>query len=353
MARTFRHLWAELTCFDNLWEAYRKARRGKRYTEPAAWFDYRAETNVLRLQEELLAGTYRPGAYHHFFIHEPKRRKISAAPFRDRVVHHALVNLLEPIYEARFSPCSFACRKGRGTHAALESAHAGVRQWPWLLKGDVRKFFPSVDHAVLQSVLFRKIADPQVQWLVRLILASGEGVLAEDCPPQWFGEDDLLAPAVRPKGLPIGNLTSQFFANVLLNELDQFVHETIRPRRYVRYADDFLLFGEDQRELVAARGRVIERLASLRLSCHETKTCVRPCRQGVRFLGFRLLPTTRRLDRQAVNRLRARLRRYARLRAEGRMSPRRITQSVQSWLAHARFANSGAVVRAVLPYVRL
>jgi hypothetical protein len=192
MAKTFRNLYAELTSFENLWEAYRKARRGKRYDEPAAWFDFRVEANLLALRRELVERTYAPGAYNNFHIWEPKRRLISAAPFRDRVVHHALVNILEPIYEPRFSTRSYACRVGKGTHRAIAHAHAGVRQIAWLLKGDIVKFFPSVDHEVLRGVLSRTIADPAVRWLIGTILRSGEGVFAEEACPQWFAGDDLL-----------------------------------------------------------------------------------------------------------------------------------------------------------------
>jgi retron-type reverse transcriptase len=163
MAKSFRNLYSQVTSFENLWEAYHKARRGKRYKEPAAWFDLRVEENMLRLREELITRTYQPGGYHHFRIREPKPRLISAAPFRDRVVHHALVNVLEPIYEARFSASSYACRVGKGTHAAVERAHLAVRHFRWMLKGDVMKFFPSVDHAIMKAVLFRKITDAEVQ----------------------------------------------------------------------------------------------------------------------------------------------------------------------------------------------
>jgi retron-type reverse transcriptase len=352
MAKSFRNLYSQVTSFENLWEAYHKARRGKRYKEPAAWFDLRVEENMLRLREELITRTYQPGGYHHFRIREPKPRLISAAPFRDRVVHHALVNVLEPIYEARFSASSYACRVGKGTHAAVERAHLAVRHFRWMLKGDVMKFFPSVDHAIMKAVLFRKITDAEVQWLIGLILDSGAGVLAAEAPPLWFAGDDLLAPAERPKGLPIGNLTSQFFANVLLNEMDQFVHAKVQPSDYVRYADDFILFDNDRSKLDVARKLVAEKLTELRLRMHTDKTSVRPCGQGVRFLGFRLLPQTRRVDSGAVNRFRRRMRRYRALRQQGRLPVGRLTQSVQSWLAHVRFANTRGLVREVFSDVR-
>jgi retron-type reverse transcriptase len=351
MAKTFRHLYEQVVSFENLWLAYRKTLRGKRYKEAAVGFDADAEENILQLQRELKEKTYRPGGYRHFYVYEPKRRRISAAPFRDRLAHHALVNVLEPIYEARFSEASCACRKDKGTHAAIERAHWGVRNCEWFLKGDVVKFFPSVDHEVMKRVLFRKIADSGVQWLIGVILDSGRGVLDGERPPMWFAEDDLLAPAARPKGLPIGNLTSQFFANVLLNELDQFVHCEIKPREYVRYADDFLMFDNDRAKLVDALSRVPVFLEGVRLRCHPGKTSVRPSAQGVKFLGFRLLPQTRRLHRDGIGRFRQRMRHW---RALGRDAPsQRVTASVRGWLAHARFGNCHAMIREVLQDVRV
>ncbi len=352
--KTLRNKFDELISFENLWWAYGKARRGKRYDTPAANFDQRAEERILTLQQELRNGTYRPGVSHHFYIHEPKLRKISAAPFRDRVVHHALVNVLEPFYEARFSSASFACRKGKGTHAALDRAHWGVRNCRWLLKGDVVKFFPCVDHEVLRGILWRHVADAKVRQIVALILDSGRDVLADEREPAWFAGDDLLTPVERPCGLPIGNLTSQFFANVLLNELDQFVHREIQPREYVRYSDDFVLFDDDPAKLQAALRRLSEFLARLRLRLHSRKTCIRPCSQGLAFLGFRLTSVTRRVGRAGLSRFRKRMRRWQESRVVGQgMAPRRITASIRGWLAHVAHANSHALVREIMSDVRV
>jgi hypothetical protein len=165
----------------------------------------------------------------------------------------------------------------------------------------------------------------------------------------WFADDPLLAPTERAKGLPIGNLTSQFFANVLLNELDQFVHAKIQPREYVRYADDFLLFDADRDKLRAALPRLAAHLARLRLRAHPNKTGIRPCRHGTKFVGFRLLPHTRRIDRDSFRRFRCRMRRYR----VGRTDLSRVTASVRGWLAHAAHANTSTVIREVLADVRV
>ena len=167
---------------------------------------------LLALQAELQQDTYRPGPYHHFVIHEPKRRVISAAPFRDRVVHHALCNIIEPFFESLFYPHSYANRVGKGTHSALDQLQAYARRYRYVLRLDIVQHFPSLDHAVLKRELFRVIEDGRVRGLIDTILASGEGVLADEYDMVYFAGDSLLD-RIRPRGLPIGNLTSQFWSN--------------------------------------------------------------------------------------------------------------------------------------------
>lgn len=353
MPKSLRHVYDELSCLENLYQAYVRARKGKRFKEPAAWFEMQLEDNLVCLHKQLVAQTYRPGSYRHFYIHDPKTRLISAAPFRDRVVHHAVVSVLEPYYERRFSHASFACRKGMGTHRAMESAHWGIRNHPWFLKGDIVKFYPSVDHEALKRLLFAKIDDARLHRLLELIIDSGKGVLDEEAPAMWFAGDDLLTPCLHARGLPIGNLTSQFFANVLLNELDQFVHREIKPRHYVRYMDDFLLFDCCKQKLCDARPRIESALSELRLRLHPRKSCVRASSQGVRYLGFKLTPVTRRLARENLSRFRRRMK-GLRKGVKAREVPiERVTASVRGWLAHTAHGNTKAVVRGMLADVRV
>ena len=211
----------------NLYHAYCKARKGKRGRIPAATFEYHLESNLVQLQIELREKRYAPGGYHSFYIHEPKRRLISAAPFRDRVVHHALCNIIEPIFERSFISDSYANRVGKGTHRALDRAQTFSRRYQYVLQCDLRQFFPSLDHAILRDILARKIACQDTLWLIEQIITSGEGVLADQYQMHWFAGDDLLA-ALRPRGLPIGNLTSQFWANCYLNPFDHFVKRELR-----------------------------------------------------------------------------------------------------------------------------
>ena len=333
--------------WDNLYLAWRKAAKGKRSRSAAARFEYRLEENLITLQEQLAAQTYRPGPYASFTIHEPKRRLISAAPFRDRVVHHALCNVIEPAFEQSFIADSYANRVGKGTHRALERCEQLARRHPYVLQCDVAQFFPSIDHAILDATLRRKVRDPDLVWLVRQIMDSGVGVLRDEYDMVYFPGDDLFA-VDRPRGLPIGNLTSQFWANCYLNPFDYFVHCELGCAAYVRYVDDFLLFGDDKRQLWAWKEAIIHRLARLRLTIHEASAQVRPVTEGIPFLGFVVFPDERRLKRRKGVAFQRRLRIMVKLYAEGKLPFERMTASVQGWVNHVRYARSAGLRRSVL-----
>jgi len=264
-------LWPELISWRNLYGAARAAARGKRSRPDVAAFLMNLEVEIPRLRRELSTGEYRPGPYRTFTIEEPKRRMISAAPFRDRVVHHALVRVLEPVFERRFTADSHACRRGFGTHRALRRAHVAAGRHPLVLKCDVVKFFPSLDHEILLGLLGRKIKCRRTLDLARTIVGGSNPQVPHAV---YFPGDDLFTPHERRRGLPIGNQTSQFFANVYLDPLDHFVREELRPGDYVRYADDFLLFGTDRRELDAMRAEIERFLVRLRLLIHPGKSRV-------------------------------------------------------------------------------
>jgi hypothetical protein len=212
--KTYKNLYPKIYEFENLYRAYRAARRAKRAQVSVASFEFDWEHNLLELQTELREQTYRPGAYDNFYIYEPKRRLVSAAPFRDRVARsdHALCNVIEPIWEARFIASSFACRVGKGTHQAMDQCQTWTRRYRYALQGDIVKYFPSVDHQILRELLAHHIADARTLTLMDLILTSGADIQSAECPRVYFPSDDLFA-ALRPRGLPIGNLTSQFWAN--------------------------------------------------------------------------------------------------------------------------------------------
>ena len=264
---------------------------------------------------------------------------VSAAPFADRVVHHALVQVIEPLFERTFIGGSYANRLGKGTHAALDKAQGWAREYGYFLPCDLKQFFPSIDHAVLQSVLARKMVCAPALALCERILASGVGLLDDEYSMVFFEGDDLLA-AQRPRGLPIGNLTSQFWANVLLNELDQFVKRELGCHAYLRYVDDFLLFSNDKRQLWQWKAAVMEKLAQLRLRLHVRRACVGECAGGLPFLGFRLFARHRRLKTRNAWAFSHRLAAGKRHVASGLLTQDQLDAQVKGWVAHAAQADT-------------
>lgn len=338
-------MYAQICSWDNLYLAFRKSARGKRGKGPAARFEHRLEDHLVTLQEELEARTYRPGSYDSFYIHEPKRRLISAAPFRDRVVHHALCNVIEPIFERNFIEDSYANRRGKGTHRALDRCQEFAQHCRYVLQLDLVQFFPSIDHVVLRRILAGKLADPGVLWLVDRILESGVGVLAEEYRMAWFAGDDLFA-ALRPRGLPIGNLTSQFWANCYMSPFDHFKRE-LRCRGYVRYVDDMLLFADDKDTLWRWRAAAVERLARLRLTIHPGAH-PRPVTEGIPFLGFVVYTDRRRLKRRKTIYFRRRFRSLLRRYSAGHIALEEVSAAARGWANHARYGNTVGLRKALL-----
>ena len=341
-------MYTDLYSWENLLVAYRKAAKGKRGHANVAAFEYRLEDNLLSLQDELASQTYEPGEYTSFFIHEPKRRLISAAPFRDRVVHHALCNLIEPLFERLFSDDSYANRVGKGTHRALDRLQAFSRRYPFALQCDLQQFFPSIDHAILRAELACYITDPRVMWLVERILDSGVGVLSEVYRMVYFAGDDLFA-RTRSRGLPIGNLTSQFWANVTLNPFDHFVKRELGCKAYLRYVDDFVLFSQDKDSLWRWKQSIQQRLARLRLEIHAGAH-PRPVREGIPFLGFVVYPQRRRLKRRKGIYYRRKLRFLLRAYQNGEVPLEQVTASLQGWVEHVRHGNTTGLRKAVLDF---
>jgi RNA-directed DNA polymerase len=341
MAKTYRNLWPDVVDWDNLLLAYQRCRRRKRFKPPAVRFHFNWEHNLLQLQQQLTAGTWTPGRYYNFRIHEPKPRLISAAPFRDRIVHHAVVNILEPIYERRFVFDSYACRRDKGTHHAIRRAQHFLRRYPYYLKTDIVRFFPSVDHAVLKQLLRRTIRDDSLLRLLDQVIDSGRDVLTDEAPQHWFRGDTLLD-VLRPKGIPIGNLTSQFFANVLLDPIDHFLAGHPETRGCIRYADDLLIFGDSKDALWHVRDALSERLQQLRLRLHPDKTHINHSRRGVKFLGLQVNSDTCRLTQDAARRFNQKRRRLQFEFATGQRVLSSVRESLIAWQAHvARCCDKG------------
>ncbi|GAB4450238.1 MAG: RNA-directed DNA polymerase [Anaerolineae bacterium] len=328
-----------------MYRAYRKAAKGKRGLPNVAAFEHRLEDNLLQLQAELQTQQYRPGPYTSFYIHEPKRRLISAAPFRDRVVHHALCNLIEPLFERSFIEDSYANRLKKGTHRAVNRCQEFARRYRYVLQVDVVQFFPAVDHALLRRILAKKVGDTRVLWLIDRIIASGEGVQSEAYQMRWFDGDDLFA-ALRPRGLPIGNLTSQFWANCYLNPLDHFIKRELRCRGYLRYVDDLALFSNDKADLWRWRAGLVERLGQLRLTCHAEAQPRSVC-EGIPFLGYVIFPQRRQLKRRKGIYYRRHLYRLFEMYRAGQIPLDDVSASVQGWANYVSYGNTIGLRRAI------
>jgi len=339
LSRSFGGLFDKLTSFENLLGAFLRARRGKRAKPAVARFEMDLELRLLGLQRELVAGAWRPGPYRSFYVHEQKKRLITAAPFRDRVVHHALLAVLEPVYEPCFIHDSYACREGKGQHAAINRFQHWARGRRFVLRGDVRKFYPSVDHELLLALLSRRIRDRRVLRLCRSILDSGAGILEPEYELAWYPGDDLFSPLARKRGLPIGNLSSQFFGNVYLNGLDHFVKERLCCRRYLRYMDDFAVFDDSKARLAQARRRIGCFLAGLRLEPAAGRTRVWRTSDGVEFLGFRVYPGHRLVRKVTAFRYGRRL---SRLRKD------QVSKSLTAWFGHTCHGDCFRINRLVL-----
>ena len=334
-------LQEKLVTWENLTRAYRNASRGKRGRSATAAFEYDLADQLLQLETELKEHAYQPGDYHSFYIHEPKKRLISAAPFPDRVVHHALCNVTTSHFESLFIANSFANRVNKGTHRALDACQQYARRFRYVLQCDVVQFFPSIDHCILREILLRMLPDDSLSWLIDRILASGVGVLAEEYSMVYFQGDDLFATA-RPRGLPIGNLTSQWWANCYLNPFDHFIRREIGCHAYLRYVDDFLLFSNDKKEMMQWRDAILKRMECFRLTLHTGSAHPHPVATGIPFLGFIVFPGHRRLKPRKGYAFRRKIRHLL------KDAPQNVQASLQGWLHHVQYGNTYNLRRKLL-----
>jgi retron-type reverse transcriptase len=336
--KTHKNLFPQIITFENLLLAAQKAAAGKREQPNVLHFFNRLEENLWRLQEELAGKTYQVGQYSTFQIYAPKPRMISAAPFRDRVVHHALVNIIGLLFERSFIFDSYANRIDKGTHRAIRRYQHFLRDYRYVLKCDIRKYFPSIDHEILKTLIRRRLADTKTLWLIDAII---DGSNPQEPVNDYFPGDDLFTSLERRKGLPIGNLTSQFFANVYLSPLDHFVEEILRYPAYLRYVDDFALFSNSKAELWAWHEQIAVFLQSLRLKLHPQHCYVFPARVGWHFLGQQVFRTHRLLAPANVRHFKKRLRIWQ------DSPPENMQQRLASWVGHAAQADTYRLLQAL------
>ena len=280
--------------------------------------------------------------YSRFYDRKP--RVIAAAPFRDRVVHHAVMNLIEAPLDRTFVADSYACRQGKGVHAAVDRYQAWAQTYRYVLKMDVQQYFPSIDHEQLKSKLRRRIKDQRVLELLDRIIDGSPQNAGE---PRYFPGDDLLTPLERRTGIPIGNLTSQFFANLYLDDLDHYIKQVLGVRPYLRYVDDMVVLDDDKKRLPDVRAAVRARLEADRLRLHPNKAHVSRARDGLNLLGYLVFPDHRRLRSDNGHRFARKLRQLTRSYAAHRLDWQDVKASVQSWIGHAKHADTDGLRRAI------
>lgn len=326
MPKRYNNLWDKVIDFSNLYEAYLKARKGHRWDAEVLRFSAQLEEELINLQNHLIWGTYQTGPYRFFTVYEPKERLVAALPFHDRVAQHALCNVIGPIFERRFIYHSYACRVGKGTHRGADQLQRWLREcertWGrvYCLKADIRKYFASIDHEVLMRLITRAIKDERVLAMCQEIIESGSDT---------------------GKGLPIGNLTSQWWANLYLDQLDHFVKEELRVKHYLRYMDDTVFLSPSKKELWQWYAEIkcfLEDKLRLQLNLKTSIFPVGP--RPVDFLGYRIWPEYRLLRKDSIKRARRRLKRMQHQYHRSEIDFETINASVQSWLGHAKHANA-------------
>lgn len=326
--------------FESLYNAYRKARQGKRWKGSAAKFEVNLLEALNLLSVQLRTKRYTMSPYNTFKVYEPKERVVMSNSYKDKVVQHSLCdNVLEPIFTRSFIRDNYASQVGKGTHYGLDRLQEFMRRFyrqngidGWVLKCDISKYFYSIRHDVLKTLIRAKISDPDVLWLVDLIIDSTEGNV----------------------GIPIGNQTSQLFALLYLDGLDHFVKEKLGIKFYGRYMDDFFLIHHDKAYLQECRKQIEEFVQGRGLSLNA-KTNIFPLKNGVDFLGFHTYLTEsgaviRKVRRRSKNNMKRKLEKLANLYAAGRIDRKTVEQSYQSWRGHAAKGNSYHLIRKTDQY---
>ena len=321
--KRYGDLFEKVVDIQNLYLAAHKSFRGTKFKHTTASFYFHFENEILKMQKQLIDETYYPAVYRIFKIYEPKERNICCAEFYDRVVHHAIINILEPLFERRLIYETYACRVGKGTYNALKKSQAAVKKYKYYLKCDIKKYFESIDHVFLKSLLRKMIKDKKLLRLLDKIISH--------------------QPSYTPlgKGLPIGNLTSQHFANIYLGELDLFVKHQLKCQEYIRYMDDFILFSHDKEELKDYLEKMrFYLLNELKLNLKEKVVKIAPVSEGLPFLGYRVFRGLIRLQRANLVRFRRKVKRKEKFFLKGKITQEDLTNSMMSLIAHISYGNT-------------
>jgi len=326
-------LYAQLCSYKNLGLAFKNARKGKTKKQYVIDFEKDLEQNLFKLQTELIFHTYQPEPLQEFILRDPKTRKINRSSFKDRIVHHALCNIIMPIFEKNFIYDSYANRRGKGTFKAIErfdyfkqKVSHNFTQTTFVLKADIRHYFEAVDHDILISILKKKISDGRVLWLINRIISH------------YSVKNNSTQ---KKKGMPLGNFTSQFFANVYLNELDQFAKHTLQAAYYIRYVDDFVIFHQSREVLQSYKERISHFLREhLALELHSDKSKIIPLHRGVEFLGMKIFPHHKRIKQKNLRKFHRKFENICKAYAKKEIQYDVMYEFVEGWLAYVKNANT-------------
>lgn len=332
--RVYHNIYTEISTIDNIFQAWEQFLKGKKHKADVLLFERFLEDNLFELYFSLKNKTYKHGDYKSFYVRDPKMRHISKACVKDRVVHHLTSQILERVFEPGFYAHSYSCRKGRGTHRGVATfarmariASKNNSSSLFVLRCDIKKFFATIDHDVLLGIISKKIGDKDFLWLLNNIISSFKSNYTVD--------------QNKPKGMPIGNLTSQFFANIYMNPFDRFVKDELRIKYYIRYADDFVVLSENKTYLEKLIPRLEEFLADkLKLSFHLNKIGIRDYYLGIDFLGYVVFPHFILPRTKTRRRIFRKLYKKVQLVKEGGVSPETLNQTLQSYLGYFSHADS-------------
>lgn len=335
---TYKNLYNKLCSYENLLDSFNKAKKNKSKMSYVIKFEENLELNLLNLQKELKNEAYCPSSLKKFIVRDPKTRIIHSSIFIDRIVHHAIINVIEPIYRNIFIYDSFASQKDKGTHEGIKRFQKFMKKVShngrlvknpysknsiegYVLKCDIRKYFDSMNHEILIKILEKKIQDKKIIDLIRKVL-------------------DNFNSGVYGIGLPLGNYTSQFLANVYLNELDYFIKHKLKSKYYIRYVDDFVILHRNKIRLEYLKRRIEEFLVSLELKLHPDKCKILPLRNGINFLGYRIFYRYILLRQRNIKHFKKKLEQNLELYKQGLIDKENLSCRIEGWMGYAKFANT-------------
>lgn len=336
--KTYKNLYKKLYSMQNLQNAYEKAKKHKTNTPAVKRFEKHHQLYLIKINKELKNKKYKPQPLKKFILRDPKTRTICVSEFRDRIVHHALINILQPIFEPRFIHDSYASRKNKGTLPAIKRFDRFLKKTTkngktipnaknnnqvkgYVLKADIKHYFETVDQQILMNIIAKRIKDNNILWLTKEILNNYNSTTPK-------------------KGMPLGNWTSQFFANIYLNELDQYLKHKLKIKHYIRYVDDFVILHPNKTILIQYETQIKKNLCTLKLELHPDKCKIIPLEKGLSFLGYRIFYKHKLIKQRNIRKIHKKLNQMLKLYKNKKITAENIQETLNGWNAYASTANT-------------